>query len=174
MDFRKLLGLGGKERGRSPELGDLFTGISEIAADRPPEEIKRATGLAGLLGKVAYADMEIDADEVSRVREILERETGLPRSSVEAITALLEGHRVELLSVQDHHYARMIAEVADHGEKLEVLRAMFAVAAADGSVRQREDAEIRAVSRGLKLSHRDYISVRSEFRDRLAVLRKDC
>lgn len=172
MGLLKLLGIHGSERAGRDDLGTLFEGIEGIVGERPVDEIKLITGYAGLLGLVAYADLEITDDEVSRMRQVLASVLGLATHQVEAIVEILIRHRVQLLSLEDHVYARLINDVADRPHKLKLLRALYEVGAADGSVREREDQEIRVISRALLLSHADFIGARREFRDYLAVLKQ--
>lgn len=173
MGLLDLLGIRKQTRAGRDELGTLFTGIERIVGERPIDEIKLITGYAGLLGRVACADLEITDDEIARMRRVLTGALGLGGGEVDAIVEILLLHRVQLLSLEDHFYARLINDVADRPHKLKLLRALYEVAAADGSVREREDQEIRVISRALLLSHGDFIEARREFRDQLAVLRED-
>jgi uncharacterized tellurite resistance protein B-like protein len=171
MDFLKIFGLG-KQRGASDrDLGGLFAALENMLAGKPVDEIKLVAGWAGLLGRVANADMELSDEEIARIREILEKNHGLGGTLVSEVTDLLAGNRVELLSVEDHFYARMINDVAGREEKLALIESLFQVAAADDIVRQNEDATIRMISRSLFLSHDEFIEVRRKFRDKLAVLK---
>ena len=173
MGLLKLLGIRKEERAGRDELGTLFEGIEGIIGDRPVDEIKLITGYAGLLGRVAYADLEITDDELARMHRVLASVLGLADDEVEAIVEILLRHRVQLLSLEDHVYARLVNDVADRPHKLKLLRALYEVGAADGSVREREDQEIRVISKALMLSHGDFIDARREFRDHLAVLKGD-
>lgn len=49
--------------------------------------------------------------------------------------------------------------------------AALAVAAADGSISGRENAEIRKIADELEIERADFIAIRSRFRDHLAVLK---
>ena len=66
--------------------------------------------------------------------------------------------------------AREFAALATSGERLALLRCLFAVSAADESVAVREDNEIRQISRELRIEHADFIAARAEVRQHLAVL----
>ena len=160
MSLWKLLGVNKEERGGNPDLGLLFEHIERILAGAPTDEIKLVTGYAGLLGKVAYADTEVTPEEADRVRRVLGAELGLGLGRVERIAELLEQERARLFTIEDYIYSRLVNEVADRMQKLALLRAMFAIAAADGTVRDREEQVIRVASKGLLLSHRDFIDAR--------------
>ena len=63
-------------------------------------------------------------------------------------------------------------KIASRPQKLALLRCLYAVCAADRSISVQEDNEIRQISRELHLDHRNFINIRREFRDHLAVLKK--
>jgi uncharacterized tellurite resistance protein B-like protein len=172
MSLLKLLGIRKESQAARDELGTLFDGIETIVGDRPIDEIKLIAGYAGLLGRVAYADMEITDEEIARTRRILVEVLGLAEDEVEAIVQILLRHRVQLLTVEDHLYTRLVNDVADRPHKLKLLRALYEVGAADGAVREREEQEIRVISKSLLLSHGDFVAARREFREHLSVLRK--
>ncbi len=171
MDFLKIFGMGKQKEARDRDLGSLFAALENMLAGKSVDEIKLVAGWAGLLGRVANADMELSDEEIAGIKEILGKTHGLDGTSSCAIADLLAGNRVELLSVEDHFYTRMINDVAGREEKLALLESLFQVAAADDIVRQNEDATIRMISRSLFLSHDEFIEVRSKFRDKLAVLK---
>ena len=140
---------------------------------RTEEEVKLATGWAGLMGRVADADMALGEEELEKIRDSLARVHRLSSRAAEAVTILLREHRAELLSIEDHLYARMINDVATREQKTALLRALFDVAAADDLIRESEDSTVRNISRSLMLSHKEFIEARLEHRDSLAVLKKD-
>lgn len=173
MNLWKLLGIdkcnGG---GKTDEgYGRLFVGIQNLLGDLPPEEIKLVTGYAGLLGKVAYADMEISEEEIRRMESILKKTLVLTRVRVKPIVDLLSKHRVELFSIEDFIYIRLVNSICAKEQKIELLEAMFSVAAADASISAEEEAVIRVVAKGLLLSHADFVSVKKRFAAHLDVLK---
>ena len=159
----------GSEDAGGGERGGLYAAVEALGRERPESDVARIAGWAGLLGRVAYADMDLGDDELARVREILVETAGLDARDARAITELLARERVELLSLEDHLYARLINDVADREQKLDLIRALFRVAAADGTVRSDEDGAIRGIARALLLEHREFIAIRREFKGQLAV-----
>ncbi|MDD5306842.1 MAG: TerB family tellurite resistance protein [Deltaproteobacteria bacterium] len=172
MDWTTIFGGKSPQRGNK-DLGSLFAAIEKMLDGRPVDEVKRITGWAGLLGRVAYADLELAPEELAGIGEVLEQVHGLGPESARRVVGLIETERVQLLSIEDHFYARMINEVATPDEKRELLRALFRVAAADGIVAEREEAAIRVVSKALLLGHDDFIAARLLVRDSVPVLRRD-
>ncbi|MCP4677626.1 MAG: TerB family tellurite resistance protein [Deltaproteobacteria bacterium] len=171
MDLKKLFGISTKGQKEDSELGELFAGIRPILEGYTADDIKLITGFAGLLGKVAYADMEISDVEIARIRAVLEKRLNLKHHQIEPIIKLLGEHKARLFSVEDYIYIRLLDTVFNHSEKINLLRALFTVAAADESVSAEEDAVLWTVAKGLKLSHRDFVKVRAEFKEHLDVLK---
>ena len=171
MDFRKLFGISQKKEADEAALGKLFSGIKSVVSSSDEEEVKRITSFAGLLGKVAYADMDISEVEQARIRQLLTTQLGLPGQDADKIVTLLDKHRAQLYSIEDFIYLRIVNSLLDKNKKLDFLRTLFTVAAADDSVSGEEDAVLWSIAKGLRLSHREFISIRAEFKDQLDVLK---
>ncbi|MCP4602163.1 MAG: TerB family tellurite resistance protein [Proteobacteria bacterium] len=171
MDIKKLLGINKTTQKEDEDLGKLFAGIQGLLKGYTDADTKLITGFAGLLGKVAYADMAISDVEKDRIRSVLSNKLKLKQSHVNAIVELLGEHSVRLFSIEDFIYIRLLNSVCDKAEKMDLIRALFNVAAADESVSAEEDASIWTAAKGLRLSHRDFISVRAEFKEHLDILK---
>ncbi len=171
MNLWKIFGIEKDGRSDDQELGRLFSGIDELLHDSADDEIKYVTGFAGLLGKVAYADMEISDDELTRMGAVLATTLSLRESQVKAIVDMLQKHSVQLFSIEDYRYVRMINQACDKAQKIELIEAMFAVASADESVSSEEDSAIYVVSKGVGLSHKEFVTVRARFKEYLEVLK---
>jgi uncharacterized tellurite resistance protein B-like protein len=173
MNLWTLLGIKEKDTKKQQDLGSLFDEIQRLLKNHPEDRIKLITGFAGLLGKVAYADMEISKEEVDQIRQILVVKMHLRESVANAVIDMIEQHRIQLLSIEDYIYIRLINSVTDKDQKLDLLNTLFMVAAADDSISAEEDSAIRIVAKGLLLSHRDFIEARSPFKKHLDWLKKD-
>jgi uncharacterized tellurite resistance protein B-like protein len=171
MNLWKIFGIDKKDGSEGPELGKLFDGMEEILADYPEVDTKYVTGFAGLLGKVAYADMEISEEEIAKIRSVLGKTLGLKESQVASIVEILRKHSIQLFSIEDYRYVRMINQACDKEQKMALIEAMFEVAAADESVSSEEDSAIYIVSKGIGLSHKEFVTVRARFKHTLEVLK---
>lgn len=169
MNLWKFLGV--KDERPAEDYGELYQKIQSLLKDRSENQIKWITGVAGLLGKVAYADMEISTDEVEKISQLLLREDGLEADDAGMIVGMLRENRVQLLTLEDHIYIRLINAVASKDQKKTLLKALFAVAAADEHIAPEEDGVIRNVAKGLFLSHAEFIEARSAYREYLSFLK---
>jgi uncharacterized tellurite resistance protein B-like protein len=169
--FKRVFGLDDAEAASYKDLGFLFETLSEKFATLSDEEIKRTTAYAGMLGKVSYADMNISEVEVSRIREILTSVLKLSSRQSDLLIEILITHRIQLFSVEDHFYSRLANELFDLSEKMALLEALFEVAAADGAISQEEDVVLYDAAKSMRLSHREFISVKKRYAAYLDVLK---
>ncbi len=170
MGILSILGMGQKEEA-SEELGALYTNIERLLHGKPQATIKMVAGYAGVMGKVAYADMDISEQELERIRGLLLERLSLSRVDADCVVSLLGDNCAQLYSLEDYLYTRMLNDVLSRQQKLELLTALFAVAAANRSISNLEDNAVRVISKGLLLSHKDFIDARLEYREHLAVLK---
>jgi len=169
MNLFKIFGIKNVDEQKHEKLGTLFAVIEDMMADHSVDKIKLITGWAGLLGRVAYADMDFDEREIMKIRQILNDTHNLDEHSAGLVADLFIKKRTDLLSIEDHLYARMINDVATKNQKIELLEALYQIAAADDTIRESEDSTIRTISRDLHLSHTDFITVRRHLKNKLAV-----
>ncbi|MBN2431712.1 MAG: TerB family tellurite resistance protein [Acidobacteria bacterium] len=172
MNLFEILGLSSRlDRTDDLERGSLYEQLENCLSGLPENEIRFVAGLAGLLGRVALADMKLETEEIEEIRRILREESSLTTEQVERVLRLIELHADEYFGAENVYYTRLINQAATKIQKLEVLHAVFAVAAANGSISVQEEAEIRTIASGLLLTHQEYIEIRIQFRDQLDVLR---
>ena len=170
--FKRVFGFDDNDAARIGEFGMLFDTLSREFSKLNDTEIKKITGFSGLIGKVSYADMDISADEKRKMHAIFVTELRVDDEQAALLVSILVEHRIQLFSIEDYFYSRLINEVCSDEDKMRLMRAMFSVAAADGAISQEEDAAIYTAAKSLHLTHRDFISVRKSFVDYLDVLKK--
>ena len=149
--------------------GQLFEKISALGEQLTETEIKQVTAVAGLCGRVAYADTEITADEIAKISGILKNESKLSPRSIEIVTTLLVEHRVELLTLEEYFYSRLADESMTEDEKRALLKDLFRIAAADGTICLQEENLLYTIAAQLKLSRKDVAAMKREFKDFLSV-----
>ena len=129
-----------------------------IGTEQVTPEMYRLCLLGGLMGIVAQADGEIDPRELEEIRRQLQARGQFETESLEILVSIIEEESVRGLG-----RARLIAEYTRNigfEERVEVLDLLFAVAAANGSLTYAELEELRGISSGLGLSHRQYIDAK--------------
>jgi len=124
-----------------------------------PDEALRRMGLAGgLMTRIIKADRAVTEAEADAMADAIQRYWQVDRET--AVFVL----RVALASLdQTYDYYRMtrqFGEMTSREERLNFLKILFQIAAADGKATVNEIEEIRLVARGINLSHQDFIAAK--------------
>ena len=152
------------------ERAGLAARIERRCAGIAKERIDAVACYAGLLLRVAHADVHLSAAERSALPRLLAERAGVSELEAGVIADLA----VEAREIGDLDYAvltRTFNELADVGEKERLVDCLYAVATADDSISHVEDEEIRAVARALLLSHAQFIAIRSRYKRKIAVMK---
>lgn len=153
-----------------PEGHALFQAVRAQLPEADSETQRIVTAVAGLLGAVAYADREYSSEEEGLARTQLEEVQGLTARGVTAILDVVREHIVDIATVQATRYCRALRELADRDLRLQVLRMLVEIAAADGNLSQDEVTLLRNTAKGLGLDQADYNAMQEKHADKLTAL----
>jgi uncharacterized tellurite resistance protein B-like protein len=171
MSLRELLGFGTAEpSGRMSETAAVRK-ILEALEKLDRERARYLAAFAYILGRVAYADREVSAEETAAMERIVMEQGALPEEQAAIVVQMAKTQNLLFGGTEDFLVTREFDRIASHEQKLTLLACLFAVSAADNSISTVEDNEIRRVAVELKIDHPDFIAVRSRYRDQLAVLK---
>ncbi len=175
MGILELLGLRGAPPPDSASSAETAA-VRKIAAslDRlPPDQARYIAAFAYVLGRVAHADLEITDDESREMERIVRAKGGLSEDQAILVVQMAKTQALLFGGTENFLVTREFKDIADREQKLALLDCLFAVSSADGGVSTVESNVIRQIADELKLDHRDYVAVRSKYRDHLDVLRRD-
>jgi uncharacterized tellurite resistance protein B-like protein len=134
-----------------PGSGPASTGAIQAATDE-----KIALGV--LLWSVAEADGRFDDAEVTLISEVLTRHGGVDPADLalvlEAVRQAAKA-RIDLYS-----FAREAADGLSPPQRVEIVRQLYRVACADGSLRGEEVEAVRLVATLLRVPHPDFIAAK--------------
>lgn len=172
MSILKLLrGLGETAETEASSETETVRQIVQKLDQLPPEQASYVAAFAYVLSRVAQADMDISDAETREMERIVVEHGGLPEQQAIIVVQMAKTRSRLFGGTEDFVVTREFANMATHEQKLALLDCLFAVGAADMSISTVEDAVARQVADQLNLEHRDFIAVRSRYRDRLSVLR---
>lgn len=137
-----------------------------------PPRARYIAAFAYLLGRVAHADQHISPEETRQMERLVMERGSLPEEQAILIVQIAKTQNLLFGGTENFLVGREFSEIATREQRIALLDCLYAVCAADRSISTVEDHEIRNVSRELKLSHQDFIAVRLQYRDQLAVLKK--
>jgi uncharacterized tellurite resistance protein B-like protein len=136
-----------------------------------PERAKFIAAFAYLLGRIARADMHISPGETDAMERIIMEHGEMPEEQAVLVVQIAKTQNILFGGTENYLVSREFNSISSHAEKMILLDCLFAVAAASESIATIEDNEISQIADELRIEHRDFISVRSKYRDHLAVLK---
>lgn len=172
MSLLSMLGFAGADAGAPDEPGGAVSRIAEALERFPRERARYLAAFAYLLSRVARADHHVSDEEQREMLRIV-AEHGLNAEEAGLVVEMARSQNELFGHSEDFVVARELQETATREQKLQVLDCLFAVSAADDEISTVEDNEIRRISSELRLTHADFIGVRSSWRRHLGVLKSD-
>jgi len=135
------------------------------------ERAKFIAAFAYLLCRVARADMNVSAEEAQMMEHIVMEHGGLPEEQAIIVVQMAKTQNLLFGGTENYLVTREFKNLSNHEEKLSLLDCLFAVAASHACISTIEDNEISQIADELRIEHREFISIRSKYRDHLAVLK---
>ena len=136
-----------------------------------PECAKFIAAFAYLLSRVARADLHISQLETRKMEQIVMERARLPETQASIVVQMAKTQNILFGGTENYLVSREFNTIASHEQKMGLLDCLFAVASAEENISTIEDNEISQIANELRIEHRDFISIRSRYRDHLAVLK---
>ncbi len=171
MSILRLLKFNLDEKPKSSSETETIRKITDALDRLDPERAKFIAAFAYLLGRVARADLIISTEETKTMERIIMERGGLPEEQAVIVIQMAKTQNILFGGTENYLVSREFNGIASHEEKMALLDCLFAVAAAEESISTIEDNEISQIADELRIEHRDFISIRSKYRNRLAVLK---
>ena len=138
----------------------------------PVEQARFMAAFAYILGRVAHADLNISEEETRAMEEIVARESELSPDLAIIVVQMAKSQNLLFGGTENFLVTREFKKMSTPKQRKNLLQCLFAVSSSDDSISVVEDNEVRQVSKELGITHSEFISIRSSFREHLAVLRK--
>jgi uncharacterized tellurite resistance protein B-like protein len=135
------------------------------------ERAKFIATFAYLLCRVARADMNVSPDETQEMERIVMKRSGLPEEQAIIVIQIAKTQNRLFGGTENYLVTQEFKNLSNQQERIALLDCLFAIAAAHEGISTIEDNEISQIADELRIEHRDFISVRSKYRDQLAVLK---
>ncbi len=151
--------LGLRRRDDQTNLDEL---VSDLRAALPGDEavlIRYIAIVAVLLTRVASSDGVFSDQEQSTLRGLLERVGRLSPSAVDAVCDTLERGMTELTTGELDLCYRELKSLCDREERLQILRLLVRMAAADGALSAAEATEIRLIGEKIGVAPEDIAAI---------------
>jgi len=172
MSILRLFRLNAGESSKSSIETETVRKIVEALDRLEPERAKFIAGFAYLLGRVARADLKVSPTETKTMERILVERGTLSEEQAIIVVQMAKSQNALFGGTENYLVSREFRDASTHAEKMALLDCLYAVASAENLVSTIEDNEISQIADELRIEHRDFISIRSKYRDSLAVLKK--
>jgi uncharacterized tellurite resistance protein B-like protein len=158
-------------RGADPHETETIRAIVARLEALPPDRAAIVAGFAYVLGRIAYADLEISAAETTEMERILSDWSGLDEALAVLVVEIARRQAISVGGTEDYLVTRRFREVSTPEERERLLHCMFAVATAAGdTISAEENATIRQVADELGFTLAELNVVRRQYSERLSAL----
>ena len=159
--------------GASSAFGDTET-VRRIVTkldSLPPDRARFLAGFAYILARAAHADLDISAEETA-VMEAAVRDLGeLDEAHAVLVVQMAKLQSRAKFGTEDYLVTREFAGFATDKQKLAVLRAAFAVGAADDEISSAEAQSINEIAYELGIDRPTLNEVREAYVDQFSAIR---
>jgi uncharacterized tellurite resistance protein B-like protein len=167
--LRRLLGLDPDV----DEARDTET-VARIAAELdelPLEQARFLAAFAYVLARLARADLEISGAETREMGELVRKFSDLSAPQATLVVLAAKTYATTLGGTENYIVTRQFRELSNRAQRIDLMRCLFAVAAADQDISSVESAEITQIGNELGFTREEVAGLRAAFRDQLAVFK---
>ena len=168
MSLLRFLGLGERAARQDQRESETVRRIASELERLEPEQAKFLAAFAYVLARIAHADLQIDAEETAEMERAVHRLAGLSDAESALVVQIAQSQARHLGGTQDYLVTRQFRQVSTREQRGELLQCLYAVAAADGTIRSEESAEINKIAEELGFTRAEANSLRGQYRDKLA------
>jgi len=144
-------------------IAERLEGLTEARA-------RFVAAFAYVLARVAHADMHVGDDEIREMEREIASRAELSTEEAALVVEIAVSQADELGSTDDYLVVREFRRRTERPERLELMRCVCALAAADDSISTAESSEIHKIGEQLGFTRSEVNALRLEWRDRLAEL----
>ncbi|TVZ39573.1 putative tellurite resistance protein B-like protein [Alteromonadaceae bacterium 2753L.S.0a.02] len=124
-------------------------------ADENHSEQQRRLACAALLLEVAVIDQEFDPVEMTTLRQVLGEKFAITETECDTLIKLAESECEDATST--YQFTQLVNEFCNENEKYELIKGMWSIAYADGTLDKYEEYVIRKVAELIYVSHSQFI-----------------
>jgi tellurite resistance protein len=178
--FRRIFGPGQQQQAAADQAQtslDAASAAGDTASVRrivarlerlPVDQARLVASAAYTLARAAQADLEISPEETAVIEQELQAHEALDEATAVLVTEMAKLQARTVGGTEDYIVTREFAALANDEQRVDVLRACFAVSAASGSISAEESAVLNEIAKELSLDPDVVNGIRAEFHDRLS------
>jgi uncharacterized tellurite resistance protein B-like protein len=168
MSLLRFLGLEGTNSRRDERESETVHRIASQLERLDPEQARYLATFAYVLARIANADLAIDESETQEMERAVTAIAGLSAAEAALVVKIAQSQARNLGGTQDYVVTRQFRQISTRDQRIELLQCLYAVAAADGTIRSEESAVIVEIAEELGFTRAEAISLRAQYRDKLS------
>ncbi len=150
--------------------GDTAT-VRRIVAkleEMPPQRARLIASAAYTLARAAHADLDISDEETAAIERELQAHHEIDEATAVLVTEMAKLQAKTVGGTEDYVVTREFKAIATDAERLDVMRACFAIGAANGTISAEESAILNQIASEIGLDDAQLNEVRSAFHEQLS------
>jgi uncharacterized tellurite resistance protein B-like protein len=136
-----------------------------------PDEARYLASFAFVLARVANSDSRISDDETRRMEEVVREVGGLTTAQAVLVVQIAKAQQQLKGGTENYLVTREFNTIAEREQKERLLHCLFEISAADEQISLVEEDEVATIAQELKIEHRDFTAIRSQYNEMRSILR---
>lgn len=158
----------------SDGAGDTVT-VRRIVAKleaMPPDQARFLAAAAYTLARAANADMDISDEETAAIEKELQGHESIDEATAVLVTEMAKLQAKTVGATEDYVVTREFKALSDDGQRLVVMRACFAVMAANGTISAEETAVINEIAEELDIDDAALNVIRADYHEQFSAVQQ--
>ena len=150
--------------------GDTAT-VRRIVAkleSMPPEQARLIASAAYTLARAANADLDISDEETAAIERELQSSESIDEATAVLVTEMAKLQAKTVGGTEDYVVTREFKKLADDAQRIAIVRACFAVMAANGTISAEETGTINEIADELDIDADVLRSIRAEYHEKFS------
>ena len=156
---------------KAPDVsGDTAT-VRRIVARleaMPPKQARLIAAAAYTLARAANADLDISDEETAAIERELQAHESIDEATAVLVTEMAKLQAKTVGGTEDFVVTREFKAIADEGQRVVILRACFAVMAANGTISAEETATVNEIAQELDIDAATLNSIRADYHEQFS------
>ena len=134
----------------------------------PPEQARLLAAAAYTLARAANADLEISADETAAIERELQEGEHIDEPTAVMVTEMAKLQAKTVGGTEDYVVTREFKSISSPELRIRVLRACFAIAAANGVISAEETSVLNQTTEELDIDDATLNTIRADYHEQLS------
>jgi tellurite resistance protein len=138
----------------------------------PPEQARLIASAAYTLARAANADLDISGEETAAIERELQSHHAMDEATAVLVTEMAKLQAKTVGGTEDFVVTREFKALASQDQKIDVLRACFAIGAANGTISAEETAIVNEIAAELDIDDATLNAIRADFHEQLSAVQQ--